>query len=157
MLDSSNFELEGYMTFWMSLHNNVGVKIRKDYNKRSSKRKKRIFERFFFRQSTFEPNASLSFRFINNVRHLISILIDYANGIESSKFVFSWLVSKRFDHPISQPVMSIHVPHVPSVISISKGLSFNSDRHRFLPNPFSCVLQWTVWLVWLPETNQNNT
>lgn len=38
MLDSSNFELEGYMTFWMSLHNNVGVKMRKDYNKRSSKK-----------------------------------------------------------------------------------------------------------------------
>lgn len=35
------FMLEGYMTFWISSHNNVGVKIRKDYNKRSSKRKKK--------------------------------------------------------------------------------------------------------------------
>ena len=34
MLDSSNFELEGS-------HNNLGVKIRKDYNKRSSKRKEK--------------------------------------------------------------------------------------------------------------------
>ena len=151
MLDSSNFELEGYMTFRMSSHNNVGVKIRKDYNKWSSKRKKKES------LNGFSSGNRLSFRFINNVLHLISISVDYANGIESSKFVFSWLVSKRFDHPISQPVISIHVPHVPSVISISKGLSFNSDRHRFLPNPFSCVLQWTVWLVWLPETNQNNT
>ena len=93
MLDSSNFELEGYMNFWMSSHNNVGVKIRKDYNKRSSKRKKKIFERFFFRQSTFEPNASLSFRFINNVRHLISISIDYENGSRvQSLFSPDWLV-----------------------------------------------------------------
>ena len=47
MLDSSNFELEGYMNFWMSSHNNVGVKIRKDYNKRSSKRKKKNLRTVF--------------------------------------------------------------------------------------------------------------
>lgn len=80
MLDSSNFELEGYMTFWMSSHNNVGVKMRKDYNKRSSKKES---------LNGFSSGNRLSFIFINNVLHLISISIDYANGIESSKFVFS--------------------------------------------------------------------
>lgn len=87
MLDSSNFELEGYMTFWMSSHNNVGVKIRKDYNKRSSKRKKKES------LNGFSSGNRLSFIFINNVLHLISISIDYANGSRvQSLFSPDWLV-----------------------------------------------------------------
>lgn len=155
MLDSSNFELEGYMTFWMSLHNNVGVKMRKDYNKRSSKKESLNG----FSSGNRPLNQMLHFRLdlstMYDIWYLFQSTMQMGSRVQS--LFFSWLVSKRFDHPISQPVMSIHVPHVPSVISISKGLSFKSDRHRFLPNPFSCVLRWTVWLVWLPETNQNNT
>lgn len=94
MFDLLNFEFEGYMIFWMSLYNNVGVKIRKDYNKWSSKRKKKEFLNGFFFGNWF------LFRFINNVLYLIFILVDYVNGIESLKFVFFWLVSKRFDYLI---------------------------------------------------------